>query len=69
MKTVKIRLNTTVEYEVTRRVADDCTDDELRNMADDLERDDLYDEPDAKQLCYYTEWIGWDVVPEELEQC
>jgi hypothetical protein len=64
MKTVKVRVNTTIEYEVTLEVMDDYNDDQIRKLAFTLEGMNLEDY-NAKEIAVYNDMLDWYVVDKE----
>jgi hypothetical protein len=64
MKTVKVRVNTTIEYEVTLEVMDDYNDDQIRKLAFTLEGMNLEDH-NAKEIAVYNDMLDWYVVDKE----
>lgn len=67
MKTVKVRVNTTIEYEVTLKVHDYINDDDILKIALTLEGSNLED-CNAKEIAVYNDMIDWHIVDEELQQ-
>jgi hypothetical protein len=68
MKTVKVRVNTTIEYEVTLEVMDDYSDDQIRELAFTLEGMNLED-CNAEEIAVYNDMIDWYVVDKETALC
>ena len=65
MKTVTVRLNKTVEYEVTLNVMDYYNDNTIRNLALALENENMDDLATGKlgakcrMIAEYNDVIGW----------
>lgn len=69
MKTVKVRLNHTVEYEVTLNLMDYYNDNQILNLALALENEDLdrmSQLGECKMISYYNDMIDWDYAKEEM---
>ena len=67
MKTVKVRVNTTIEYEVTLKVMDYYNEGHIRNLCMALEGRNPEDF-NSKEIAMYNDVISWDVVDEELQR-
>ena len=61
MKTVKVRVNTTIEYEVTLEVMDYYNDNHIRNLCMTLEGSNLEDF-NSKEIAVYNDMLSWYVV-------
>ena len=67
MKTVKVRVNTTIEYEVTLEVMDLFSHNQINKLALRLEGANLEDY-NAREIAVYNDVIEWHVVEPELEK-